>query len=185
MNYLGMNPDSKNPDDFKKAADHFKKIRPNVRKFHSSEYINALANGDVCLVVGWSGDVIQAKTRAEEKNASITDEVKKTEISYAIPKEGALMWFDNLAIPADAPDVDAAHQFINYLMRPEVIAKATNYVAYANGNLASQKLVNKEILEDPRIYPGPDTIKRLYTVSPYDQKSQRALTSIWRKMKRK
>ncbi|MEZ5924336.1 MAG: polyamine ABC transporter substrate-binding protein [Hyphomicrobiaceae bacterium] len=185
MNYLGINPDSKDPADFKKAADHFKKIRPYVRKFHSSEYINALANGDVCLVVGWSGDVIQAKTRAEEKNASITDEAKKTEISYTIPKEGALMWFDNLAIPADAPNADGAHQFINYLMRPEVIAKATNYVAYANGNLASQKFVDKAILEDTRIYPGAETIKRLYTTTPNDQKTQRALTSIWRKMKRK
>ena len=183
--YLGLNPDSKTPEDFKKAADHFKKIRPYVRKFHSSEYINALANGDVCIVLGWSGDVIQAKTRAEEKNASITDEAKKTEISFAIPKEGALMWFDNLAIPSDAPNADGAHQFINYLMRPEVIAKATNYVAYANGNLASQKLVNKEILEDPRIYPGAETLKRLFTNTPYDQKTQRALTSVWRKMKRK
>ena len=185
MNYLGLDPNSKNPDDFKKAAEHFKKIRPFVRKFHSSEYINALANGDICLVVGWSGDVIQAKTRAEEKNASITDEAKKTEISYSIPKEGALMWFDNLAIPADAPNPDGAHQFINYLMRPEVIAKATNFVAYANGNLASQKFVNKEILEDTRIYPGVETIKRLYSTTPNDQKTQRALTNIWRKMKRK
>ncbi len=185
MNYLGLSPDSKDPADFKKAADHFKKIRPFVRKFHSSEYINALANGDVCIVVGWSGDVIQAKTRAEEKNASITDEAKKTEISYTIPKEGALMWFDNLAIPSDAPNAEAAHTLINYLMKPEVIAKATNYVAYANGNLASQKLVNKEILEDARIYPGAETIKRLYTTSPFDQKAQRALTAVWRKMKRK
>ncbi len=185
MNYLGLNPNSKDPADFKKAADHFKKIRPYVRKFHSSEYINALANGDVCIVVGWSGDVIQARTRAVEKNASITDEAKKTEIAFTIPKEGALMWFDNLAIPSDAPNTEAAHTLINYLMKPEVIAKATNYVAYANGNLASQKLVNKEILEDPQIYPGAETIKRLYTTSPFDQKAQRALTAVWRKMKRK
>lgn len=185
LNYLGINPDSKNPADFKKAADHFKKVRANVRKFHSSEYINALANGDVCIVVGWSGDVIQARDRANEKNAKITDEAKKTEISFSIPKEGAAMWFDNMAIPTDAAHKEEAHAFINYLMKPEVIAKATNFVAYANGNLASQKLVDKAILEDVRIYPGPETVKRLFTLTPNEQKTQRALIDTWRKMKRK
>ena len=184
MNYLGKNPDSKDPADFQAAGEAFKAIRPFVRKFHSSEYINALANGDVCLVVGWSGDVIQARNRAEEKNATITDDAKKTEISYFIPKEGALMWFDNMAIPKDAAHKEEALVFLNYMMRPDVIAKCSNFISYANGNLASQKLVNKDIIEDVRIYPGVDTIKRLFTVSPNDQKVQRALIDVWRKMKR-
>jgi putrescine transport system substrate-binding protein len=180
-----MDPNSKNPEDFKKAAEHFKKIRPNVRKFHSSEYINALANGDVCIVVGWSGDVVQAKTRAEEKNANIKDEKKKVEIAYSIPKEGALMWFDNMAIPKDAPHPEEAHIFINYMMKPEVAAKNTNFVGYPNGNLASQQFVNKEVLEDPQIYPPKETVARLYTITPNSPEVQRALLNAWRDMKRK
>jgi putrescine transport system substrate-binding protein len=185
LHYLGMDPNTKNPEDFKKAAEYFKKIRPNVRKFHSSEYINALANGDVCIVVGWSGDVVQAKTRAEEKNANIKDEKKKVEIAYSIPKEGALMWFDNMAIPKDAPHPEEAHIFINYMMRPEVAAKNTNFVGYPNGNLASQQFVNKEVLEDPQIYPPKETVAGLYTITPNSPEVQRALLNAWRDMKRK
>jgi putrescine transport system substrate-binding protein len=184
MNYLGLNPDSKDPADFKKAQEHFKQIKPFVRKFHSSEYINALANGSVCIVVGWSGDVIQAKTRADEANATKTDASKHVNIAYSIPKEGAYMWFDNMAIPSDAKNVAEAHEFINYLMRPEVIAKATNYVGYPNGNLASKQFVDKAILEDPTIYPPEDVMAKLYTITPYDQAQQRALTATWRDMKR-
>jgi putrescine transport system substrate-binding protein len=102
-------------------------VRPNIRKFHSSEYINALANGDICLAMGWSGDILQARDRAAEADAGVT-------VEYAIPKEGALMWFDNMAIPSDAANVEEAHEFLNYIMKPEVMAKASNYVYYANGN---------------------------------------------------
>ncbi|MEJ1161813.1 polyamine ABC transporter substrate-binding protein [Prosthecomicrobium sp. N25] len=185
MKYLGIDPDSKNPEDFKKAAEHFKKIRPNIRKFHSSEYINALANGDICLVLGWSGDIKQASTRAEERNKKLKDLSKAVEIAYAIPKEGAYMWFDNMAIPKDAKNVEEAHIFLNYMLRPEVAAKATNFVQYPNGNLASQKFVNKEILEDPSIYPTPDVLAKLYTLTANDTKTQRELTNTWRDMKRK
>jgi putrescine transport system substrate-binding protein len=184
MNYLGLNPNSTDPEDFKKAVEHFAKIRPNIRKFHSSEYINAIANGDVCLVYGWSGDFSVAKTRADEKNKSITDEAKKVEISYSIPKEGTLMWFDNMAIPADAPNAENALTFINYMMRPEVIAKSSNFIGYANGNLASQKLIDKGILEDPNVYPPEATVNKLWSSTIYDKKAQRALTDAWRKMKR-
>ncbi len=185
MNYLGLNPDSKNPEDFKKAAEYFKTIRPAIRKFHSSEYINALANGDICLVVGWSGDIKQAASRAEEKNKTIKDPKKKVEIGYIIPKEGAYMFFDNFVIPKDAKNIEEAYTFINYMMKPEVIAKASNFVQYPNGNLESQKYVNKEILEDKNIYPTPETMKKLYVISPFDQKAQRELTAVWRTMKRK
>ena len=185
MNYLGIDPDSKNPDDLKKAAEYFKKIRPAIRKFHSSEYINALANGDVCLVIGWSGDIKQAATRAEEKNKTITDPKKKVDIGYIIPKEGAYMFFDNFVIPKDAKNIDEAYAFINYMMKPEVIAKASNYVKYPNGNLESQKFIDKAVLEDTSIYPTVETMKKLYVISPFDQKSQRVLTSVWRDMKRK
>jgi putrescine transport system substrate-binding protein len=185
MKYLGIDPDSKDPEDFKKAAEHFKKVRANIRKFHSSEYINALANGDICLVLGWSGDIKQASTRAEERNKKLKDQSKAVEIAYAIPKEGAYMWFDNMAIPKDAKNVEEAHVFLNYLMRPEVAAKATNYVQYPTGNLAAQKLVDKTILEDTSIYPTPEVLAKLYTLTANDTKTQRELTNTWRDMKRK
>ncbi len=151
LNYLGKNPDSKDKNDIAEAEALLAKMTPNVQKFHSSEYINALANGDICLAVGWSGDVFQARDRASEAK-------KGVEVGYAIPKEGALMWFDQMAIPSDAKNVAEAHEFLNYLMKPEVIAKASNYVYYANGNKASQPLLEKEVIEDPAIYPDEVTL---------------------------
>ena len=183
MNYLGLNPDSKDPADFKKAQDALSKVRPFVRKFHSSEYINAIANGEICIALGWSGDFSIAGSRAAEKNKTITDESKQTEIAYFIPKEGAQMWFDSMAIPADAPDKEEAYAFINYMQRPEVAAKNTNFVSYANGNLASQKMVTPDILANPNIYPDAATQKRLFTITPFDKKAQRALTDTWRAIK--
>jgi putrescine transport system substrate-binding protein len=147
-------------------------LRPSIRKFHSSEYINALANGDICVAVGWSGDIIQAEGRAAEAGAGV-------EIAYSIPKEGALMWFDNMAIPADAKNVAEAHEFMNYIMRPDVAAKASNYIQYANGNKASVALLDKAVSGNPSIYPDAATLAKLYTVSPKDQKTQRVLTRIW------
>ncbi|RWC01557.1 polyamine ABC transporter substrate-binding protein [Mesorhizobium sp.] len=170
--YLGIDPETKSPDDFAKAEEVMLKIRPYIRKFHSSEYINALANGDICLAVGWSGDVFQARDRATEANQGV-------EIAYSVPKEGAEMWFDQMAIPADAPHVAEAHEFLNYIMKPEVIAKASNFVFYANGNKASQQFIDKEILEDPAIYPDEATLAKLFTITPYDSKTQRVVTRTW------
>ena len=183
MAYLGLNPDSKDPADFKKAEDALKLVRPFVRKFHSSEYLNAIANGDICIALGWSGDFSIANSRAKDKNKTITDDAQKIEISYFIPKEGADMWFDSWVIPADAPNKEEAYAFINFMMKPDVIAKCTNYVTYANGNLASQKLIDPAILNDPTIYPDAETQKRLFTITPYDKVAQRALTDTWRNIK--
>ncbi|WP_027156314.1 polyamine ABC transporter substrate-binding protein [Mesorhizobium sp. WSM2561] len=170
--YLGIDPETTSPDDFARAEEVMLKVRPYIRKFHSSEYINALANGDICLAVGWSGDVFQARDRATEANQGV-------EIGYSVPKEGAEMWFDQMAIPADAPHVAEAHEFLNYMMKPEVIAKASNFVFYANGNRASQQFIDKEILEDPAIYPDEATLAKLFTIAPYDSKSQRVVTRTW------
>jgi putrescine transport system substrate-binding protein len=175
MNYLGINPDSQETADLQKAEEHLLKLRPSIRKFHSSEYINALANGDICIAVGWSGDILQAKGRAEEAGAGV-------EIGYSIPKEGALMWFDNMAIPADAKNVAEAHEFMNYIMRPEVAAKASNYIQYANGNKASVPLLDAAVSGNPSIYPDETTLNKLYTVSAKDQKVQRVMTRIWTKV---
>jgi len=176
LHYLGLDPNSNDPKELEKAADLLMKIRPSVRKFHSSEYLNALAAGEICLVVGWSGDIKQAQKRALEAKNGV-------EIGYSIPKEGAQMFFDNLAIPKDAAHVAAAHAFIDYLLRPEVAAKNSNLVAYANGNLASQKFIDKAVLDDKSIYPDVATMSRLYTVGARDQKSQRFLNRLWTKVK--
>ena len=152
------------------------KVRPHVRKFHSSEYLNALASGEICLVVGCSGDIKQAQKRAAEAKGGV-------EVGYAIPKEGAQMWFDNLAIPKDAPNVANAHALIDYLQRPEVAARNSNFVAYANGNLASQKFIDKAVLEDPTVYPDEATMKRLYTITAPDQKTTRFTNRLWTRVK--
>ncbi len=176
LHFLGFNPNSIDPKELEKATELLMSIRSSVRKFHSSEYLNALASGEICLVVGWSGDIKQSQKRAIEVKNGV-------EIGYSIPKEGAQMFFDNLSIPKDASHVAEAHAFIDYLLRPEVAAKNSNLVAYANGNLASQKLLDKTVLDDKSVYPDAATMSRLYTVSARDQKSQRLVNRLWTKIK--
>jgi len=174
--YLGEEPDSKDPAVIEKAEPVLMAMRPYVAKFHSSEYINALANGDICLAIGWSGDIFQAADRAAEADNGV-------EIAYTIPTEGALMWMDMMAIPKDAPNPEAAHRFIDYIMRPEVIAEATNYVYYANANPSSDTLIEPEILSDPAIYPTPDVMAKLYLNTPYGAAEQRLVTRLWTRVK--
>ncbi|WP_186415273.1 polyamine ABC transporter substrate-binding protein [Pannonibacter sp. P2PFMT1] len=176
LNYLGLNPDSDSAEDIEKAGELLATIKPYITKFHSSEYINALANGDACMAIGWSGDILQARDRAAEANNGVT-------VEYSIPKEGALMWFDNMAIPSDAKNVAEAHEFLNYIMRPEVIAKASNYVFYANGNKDSKPLLNKDVYEDTAIYPDEETIQKLYTVSTKNAQISRIQNRVWTKVK--
>ncbi|NLS02441.1 polyamine ABC transporter substrate-binding protein [Rhizobium sp. P32RR-XVIII] len=170
--YLGLNPNSTDSADLKKAQDVLMAVRPYVRKFHSSEYINALANGDICIALGYSGDVFQARDRAAEAKNGVT-------LDYSVPTQGAQIFFDVFGIPKDAPHVEEAHEFINYMMRPEVAAKASNYVFYANGNKASQPLLDKEVIDDTAIYPPPEVMAKLFTVPPLDPKAQRVVTRLW------
>ncbi|HVZ50335.1 MAG TPA: polyamine ABC transporter substrate-binding protein [Pseudolabrys sp.] len=176
LHYLKLDPNSTKPKDLEQATDLLMKIRPSVRKFHSSEYLNALASGEICLVVGWSGDIKQSQKRAVEAKNGV-------DIGYAIPKEGAQMWFDNIAIPKDAEHVPEAYAFIDYLLRPDVAAKNSNMVSYANGNLASQKFVDKAVLDDKSVYPDAATMAKLYTVNARDQKTQRLINRLWTKVK--
>ncbi len=176
LNYLGLPPDSKDSADLQKAGDLLKSIRPHIQKFHSSEYINALANGDICLAVGYSGDVLQARDRAAEAANGVT-------VDYSIPKEGALMWLDSFAVPADAPHVDAALAFINFMLKPEIAARNSNYVYYANGNKGSQQYLNEDVIGDKAIYPDEATIAKLYTTTPNDPRTQREVTRIWTEVK--
>lgn len=176
LRHLGLDPDSKREADLNKAADLLRRMRPHVQKFHSSEYINALANGDICLAVGYSGDVLQARKRAEEAKNGV-------EIAYAIPKEGALMWFDSFVMPKDASNREAALKFIDFVNRPAMAAKNSDFIQYANGNLASQALLSAAVRDNPGIYPPAQVMGRLYTITPYDQKSQRLVNRLWTRVK--
>ncbi len=175
LHYLHLDPNSSDPGDLQKAADLLTRIRPYVRKFHSSEYLNALATGEICFAVGWSGDIKQAQRRAADARAGI-------EIGYSIPKEGAQLWFDNLAIPKDAPHPQEAYELINYLIKPDVAAKNTNYVWYANGDRPSQS-IDPAILTDRTIYPDAATMANFYTVIAHDPKTQRLINRLWTRIK--
>ena len=175
LRYLKLNPDSKSQADISKASALLQRMRPNVRRFHSSEYINALANGDICLAIGWSGDSFQAKTRAREAGNG--------EINYVIPREGTLMSMDNLAIPKDAANIDEAYAFIDFLLRPENAARNTVASNFANGVLASRPLIPAEIIDNKSIYPDEETMQRLFTVSPPDRPTQRTMTREWTRIK--
>ena len=176
LQYLGEDPDSKDKDVIAKVEPVLQAVRPYIKKFHSSEYINALANGDICVAVGWSGDILQARDRAAEADNGV-------EIAYNAFAEGSLMWFDQMAIPVDAPNPEGAHKFLNFIMDAQNMADASNYVYYANGNLASQPLLEEDVIDDPAIYPTPETVENLYTTTPYDPKVQRIVTRLWTKIK--
>ncbi len=176
LHYIGLDPNSEDKDDLAKAEEHLQKIRPHVRYFHSSQYINDLANGDICLSIGWSGDVLQARDRAIEAG-------KGVEVVYKIPTEGAMMWFDMLAIPVDAPHPDNAHKFIDFLMNPEVMADITNYVSFASGNAASMAHVSEDVLNDEAVHPTKDIIAKLYVPRINSAKYDRIRTRAWTKVK--
>ncbi len=174
--YLGKDPNSEKAEDLKAAEDLLMKIRPYIRMIHSSQYIDALANGEICLVLGWSGDVFIARDRAAEANNG-------NEIAYSVPREGALMWFDTMAIPKDAPHADNAHKFIDYILRPEVVAAITNYVNYPNANAASLPYVNDDIKNDESVYPNPETKKNLFPNVVNTPEFDRLATRAWTRIK--
>ncbi|MEQ1511623.1 MAG: polyamine ABC transporter substrate-binding protein [Lysobacteraceae bacterium] len=176
LNYLGEDPNSQDPAVIDKAAALLKTIRPYVTNFHSSQYIDSMATGNTCLVVGWSGDIIQARDRAEEAKNGV-------KIAYAIPKEGAPLWFDMLSIPKDAKHVESANAFINHLLDPQVAANNTNFVSYPNAIPKSTPLVNKEISGDPTIYPPPEVAAKLFTYAIIPPDVDRQYTRIWTQLK--
>lgn len=177
LNYLGEDPkstDTKLLDG--KVKDLLNGVRPHIKYFHSSQYINDLANGDVCVSVGWSGDILQAVDRAAEAENGV-------EVAYIIPKEGAGLWFDMLAIPKDASNSDNAHAFLDFLMRKDVIAGVSNYVWYPNAIPSSKEMIDEEITSDPAIYPTPDVEKNLFTFPVYGPKFDRAGSRMWTALK--
>jgi putrescine transport system substrate-binding protein len=176
LNYLGRDPNSQKPEDLAAAEATLTKIRPYIRNINSSEYIEALANGDLCVAVGYNGDVMQARDRAREANKGI-------EIKYMVPKEGSILWFDMLAIPKDAPDPASAYAFLNYAMEPQVIADISNFKRYANANTAAQPLVQAAVRDDPGIYPPPEVREKLSVQLADSAEQTRAITRMWQKFK--
>jgi len=174
--YLGKDANSEKPEDLAAAEAVLKAVRPYIKNFHSSNYIEQLANGEICLALGWSGDVLQASGRAEEANNGV-------ELSYRIPKEGAVMFFDQLAIPKDAKHPKNAHLFIDYLLRPEVAAKNSSYISYANANAASTALIDKSVTDNPNVYPPADLMAKLVPDMPESAEFSRSLNRAWTSIK--
>jgi len=174
--YLGKDPNSQSAADLALAEATLMKIRPFIRNINSSEYIEALANGDLCIAVGYNGDVMQARDRAREANKGI-------EIKYSVPKEGSILWFDMLAIPKDAPNPDSAYAYLNYIMTPQVIADISNTKRYANANIASQPLVLPSVKDDPGIYATPEQRQKLAVQLADSADQTRAITRVWQKFK--
>ena len=176
LKYLGLDPDSKKAEDLAKAADVVKAVRPYILKFHSSEYINALAGGDICLAFGYSGDIFQARDRAAKAK-------DRRDIAYAIPKEGSLLWIDVAAIPKDAPDPAQALSFLDFMMDPKVAAASSDITGYANANKAATALMPKSIVDNPLIYP-PDNVRAgFYTITAGNAEQVRERTRLWTAIK--
>ncbi|MBB1518827.1 polyamine ABC transporter substrate-binding protein [Aquipseudomonas guryensis] len=176
LKYMGLPASSTNPDDYKQAEAKLMAVRPYVTYFHSSKYIGDLANGDICVAVGYSGDIMQAADRADEAG-------KGVQIAYSIPKEGSNLWFDMMAIPADAKNVKEAHAFINYMLDPAVIAKVSDYVGYANPNPKAGALMDQEVRNDESVYPPQAVLDNLFIQAELPPKVQRLMTRSWTKVK--
>ena len=176
LKYLGRDPRSAAPADLKAAQELLLSVRPYIRKFDSVNYLTSLPNGDTCMAMTWSGDYATAMARAEEAKLKIN-------LSYFIPKEGSLIWFDNLYIPKDAPHAANAHRFIEFLLQPQTMAKVTNYIHYANSNSAATALVNADVRDNQAIYPDDATRARLFAQKTQDAKDMRAITRVWSTVK--
>ena len=175
LNYLGLDPHSEDSADYERAQALLESVRPHITKFHSSAYIDALAAGDICVALGWSGDVFQARNAAAESGNGVV-------IDYIIPKEGTVLWFDLLAIPADAANVENAHALIDYLLEPEVIGSISSYVEFANANKYAEPYVDAGVFQNPSVYPPPEVRQRLFADRLVSQETTRLRTRIWQEV---
>jgi len=176
LKYMGKNPNAPSPQDLAGVDEVLSKIRPYIRTIDSSNIIEAMANGDICIAIGYNGDFVQARKRAREAKNGI-------QIGFVIPEEGSLLWFDMLAIPRDAPNAANAHQFINYLMNPPIIANISNFIGFANANAAATRLLDASIAADPVIFPPREEQRRLFVQTEDSPEQSRAITRIWQKFK--
>jgi putrescine transport system substrate-binding protein len=175
--YLGKDPNSQSPDDLAQVEELLLKVRPSIRYIHSSQYINDLANGEICVAVGYSGDMLQARDRAAE--AAEANKSTPIVIKYSVPKEGTIIWFDMMGIPKDAPHPNNAHAFINYILKPEVAASISNFVNYANGNAAATAMVDEAVRNDPGVYPPAEVKAKLFPDLSETQEFTRLLNRTW------
>ena len=175
--FLGKDPNSQSPDDLAQVEDLLLKVRPSIRYIHSSQYINDLANGEICVAVGYSGDMLQARDRAAE--AAEANKSTPVVIKYSVPKEGTIIWFDMMGIPKDAPHPNNAHAFINYILKPEVAASISNFVNYANGNAAATAMVDEAVRNDPGVYPPAEVKAKLFPDLSETQEFTRLLNRTW------
>ncbi|RMQ51030.1 Putrescine-binding periplasmic protein [Pseudomonas cichorii] len=176
LNYLGLPPHSEKPEDYAKAKTALLAIRPYVRYFNSVDYVKDLANGTICVAIGYSGDIMQAERSAQEAGSD-------TEINYLVPREGAPMWFDMIAMPVDAPDEKAAYALMNYLLNPKVMADISNYLHYANGNEKSEALVDAAVRQDTRIYPDDETLGTLFVQQALPTRIEALRLNTWKEIK--
>jgi len=176
LRYLGRNPNAATAQDLADAEAVLTKIRPYVRTIDTVNIINAMANGDLCIAIGYNGDFVQARKRAADAKNGV-------QVDYLIPDEGSLLWFDMLAIPRDAPHAANAHRLINYLMDPQVIAKITNYTGFANANAAATAFIDPAIAADPTVYPPADQRPRLFVQTEDSPEQIRAITRLWQRFK--
>jgi putrescine transport system substrate-binding protein len=176
MSWLGIDPSTAGPAEYARMADAFAAIRPYVQAFDNTAYLNNMPSGEVCVVNNWAGDYRNMTTRAAEVGL-------KLNLEYHVPKTGAPAWVDFLCMPKDAPNSDTAYVFLDYMMRPQVIAAMTNFVGYANANKAAREFVKPEILNDAAVYPNGETLARLYTPRPQTADQERELTRVWAQVK--
>ena len=176
LQYLGLDPNTTKPEDYKAAENLLLKVRPYVRSFDSAEYLNGLANKEVCLAMSWSSDYALSRARAKAVGVNVN-------LAFTVPKEGANQNFTSLLIPEGAPHPQAAYQFINFILRPDVIAAITNDIYYGNDNLASRPLVHASILNDPTLYPTPEIEATLFRSDEASAATERIRTRTWTRVK--
>ncbi len=176
LTYLGLDGNTTNLADYDRVVEAFKPIRQYIRTFDNTNYLNAIPNGEVCVVNNWSGDYGVAKSRAAEAGIEMN-------LAYFVPKTGAPIWVDCMAIPADAPNADNAHKFLDFMMQPEVIAACTNFTGYANANLPALAFVDEAIRNDPAVYPDEETKSRLWAPNAFTEEQDRAITKAWTEIK--
>jgi putrescine transport system substrate-binding protein len=176
LSWMGIDPNTAGAAEYAQAAEAFAKIRPYIATFDNTNFLSAIPNGDICVANSWSGDYGVAKTRAAEAGIEMN-------LAYAVPKTGSPAWFDLWCMPADAPNADNAYLFLDYMLRPEVIAACTNYTGYGNANLPGKALVDPEIAADPAVFPDAETLKRMYTVKPQTEEQDREINRAWQMIK--
>ena len=176
LNYLHLDPNTRNPDDYRQAEKLLLAVRPYIKAFDSTEYLNGLANGEFCISMSWSGDYATSQARVKAIGTNV-------QLAFTVPKEGANASFDAWLIPKDAPHPRNAHRFLEFMLQPRVIADVTNYIHYGNDNRAADPYVDPQILHDPAVYPTPQMEERLYESTEADPALERLRTRTWTRIR--